>query len=55
MISEISRTFTVNDSNANPIKYKVVTATPGAIFQINNAKLYIFKLSLCLIKIISNF
>ena len=41
VISEISRTFTLVDTNANPIDYGVVTATNGLTFQINNIKLYV--------------
>ena len=40
VVSEISRTFRVVDSNASVAVYQVETATTGAAFQINNAKLY---------------
>ena len=40
VVSEISRTFRVVDSNASVAVYQVETATAGAAFQINNAKLY---------------
>ena len=41
VISEISRTLRAVDPNANPVVYELVTATTGAIFQINNARLYV--------------
>ena len=40
IISEVSRTFTVVP-NTDPVEYQVKTATTGAIFQINNAKMYV--------------
>ena len=36
VISEVTRTFREVDPNADSVVYKVVTATTGAIFQINN-------------------
>ena len=41
VISEVSRTFREVDPNANPVVYEVATATNKAIFQINNARLYV--------------
>ena len=41
IISETSRTFREVDRNNGPVKYKVVTATNGAIFEISMAKLYV--------------
>ena len=41
VISEVSRTFREVDPNANPVVYEVVTVTNKAIFQINNARLYV--------------
>ena len=41
LISEISRTFSKVDPNADPVVYEVATATTGATFQINNVKLYV--------------
>ena len=41
VISEISRIFRAVDPNANPVVYELATTTTGAIFQINNAKLYV--------------
>ena len=41
VISEVSRTFREVDPNANPVVYEVATARTKAIFQINNAKLYV--------------
>ena len=40
VISEISKTFR-EVPNADPVEYRVVTATTGAIFHINNARLYV--------------
>ena len=54
VLSEISRTFRAGDPNAEEIEYEVVTATTGAIFQIDDAKL-MFELLLCLLTTISNF
>ena len=41
VISQVSRTFRTFDPNADPVDYKVETATTAATFQINNAKFYI--------------
>ena len=41
VISQVSRTFRAVDPNADPVEYEVETATTGATFQINNAKLYV--------------
>ena len=41
VISEVSRTFRGVDPNANPVVCPVETETTGAIFQLNNAKLYV--------------
>ena len=41
VISELSRKFTEVDRNVVPVVYEVATATTGATFQINNAKLYV--------------
>ena len=40
VIAEVSKTFRAVDSNVDPVEYKLVTATTGARFQLNNAKLY---------------
>ena len=39
--SQLSRTFRAVDPNADTVEYEAVTATTGATFQINNAKLYV--------------
>ena len=39
VISEISRSFRAIDPNANPVVYKLVTATNSATFHINNVTL----------------
>ena len=49
VISEISRTFRAGDPNANPVVHQVETATTGATFQINNAKLYVPVVTLIII------
>ena len=41
VISKVPRTFREVDPNADLVVYKVATATTGATFQINNAKLYV--------------
>ena len=41
ILSEISRTFRAVDPNVNPVVYQVTSQTTSAIFQINNAKLYV--------------
>ena len=41
LISEISRTFTAVDPNAEEVEDEVVTATTGGTFQLNNAKHYV--------------
>ena len=41
VISQVSRTFRAVHPNANPVEYEALTATTGALFQINNAKLYV--------------
>ena len=40
VIAEVSKTFRAVDPNVDPVEYKLVTATTGARFQLNNAKLY---------------
>ena len=41
IISEISRTFTVVDGNANKVAYEMTSQTTSSQFQINNAKVYV--------------
>ena len=41
IITEISRTFRSVHPNTDPVVYEITTQTTGAIFQINNAKLYV--------------
>ena len=55
--SGLSRTFRVVDPNANLAEFEVVTATTGASFQINKAKLYVPVVTLSIndnIKILEN-
>ena len=41
IITEISRTFRSVHPDTDPGVYEITTQTTGAIFQINNAKLYV--------------
>ena len=41
VLFEVSRTFREVDPNADPVVYEMATATTGAIFQINNVKVYV--------------
>ena len=41
IITKVSKTFRAVDPHTNPFDYELVTATTGAIFQINIAKLYV--------------
>ena len=47
VISEVSRTFRIVP-NSDPVAYGVVTQTTNATIEINNAKLYISVVTLCI-------
>ena len=55
IISEPSRIFRAVDPIVNSAVYQVTSQATTAGFQINNATLYMFKLLICLLVIISNF